>query len=73
MRLFRFETLEKMWARAFASTCKLQNLQVVRNEHRHKKTTEDEEAFSINAYTPIAKQSKKDLNTTIHLKNRAQV
>ena len=46
MRLFKFETL----ARAFASTCKIENLKIVRNGHQHTKTTEDEEVFWINAY-----------------------
>ena len=48
------------------------NLKIVRNGHQHTKTTEDEEVFWINAYPPIEKHSNKDLNTTIHLKNRGQ-
>ena len=50
MRLFKFETLEKVQARAFASTCKIENSKIVRNGHQHTKTTEDEEVFWINAY-----------------------
>ena len=69
MRLFRFETLDKVEARVFASTCRLEDLKIVRNGHQHTKTTEDEEVFSINAYPPIEKHNK-DLNTIIHLKNR---
>ena len=45
MRLFKFETLEKVQARAFASTCKIENLKIVRNGHQHTKTTENEEVF----------------------------
>ena len=41
MRLFKFEAL----ARAFATTCKIENLKIVRNAHQHTKTTEDEEVF----------------------------
>ena len=61
MRLFKFETLEKVLARAFASTCKLENSKGVRNEHQHTKTTEDEEClyeeclFCINVYPPVEK------------------
>ena len=73
MRLFKFETLEKVLARAFASTCKLENSKVVRNEHQHTKTTEDEEClyeeclFCINVYPPIEKYSNKDVNTIVHI------
>ena len=45
VRLFKFETLEKVQAGAFTSTCKLENLKIVRNEHRHTKTTDDEAVF----------------------------
>ena len=41
-RLFKFEALVKVEARAFANMCKLENLKIVRNGHQHKKTTEDE-------------------------------
>ena len=58
-------------ARAFASTCKLENLKIVRNGHQNTKTTEDEEVFWINA-SPIKKHSNKDLDTTTHLKNRGR-
>ena len=55
---------------AFTSTCKLENIKVVKNGHHHIKTTEDEEIFWINAYPPIEKHYNKNLDTTIHLKNR---
>ena len=45
MRLFKFETLDKVQARPFASTCKLKNSKIVRNGHQHTNTTEDEEYF----------------------------
>ena len=45
MRLFKFETLDKVQARPFASTCKLKNLKIVRNGHQHTNTTKDEEYF----------------------------
>ena len=45
MSLFKFKTLEKVSARAFASTLKLEKLKIVRNEHQHTNTTEDEEVF----------------------------
>ena len=41
MRLFKFETLH----RAFASTCKIENLKIVRNGHQYTKTAEDEKKF----------------------------
>ena len=45
MRLFKFRTLEKVKARAFASTCKLENLKIVRNGHQHTQKTENKEVL----------------------------
>ena len=64
MILLQFEKLENVQARAFESTYKLEDSNIVRNGQQYTKTTEDEKVFCINAYPPIL------LNTTIHLKNR---
>ena len=41
MRIFRSVTLQKLYARAFPSTCKLDNSNIVRDGYQHTKTTED--------------------------------
>ena len=41
MRIFRSVTLQKLDARAFPSTCKLDNSNIVRDGYQHTKTTED--------------------------------
>ena len=58
-----------MYARAFPSTCKLENSKIVRNGHQHTRTAEDEKVLWINVCPPIEKHSNKDLKTTIHLTN----